>query len=154
MEVITDELLNSVSQQAKENPRLRMNYNFHKDLNDGVHRLLNALEPDTYLPPHRHTNPDKDESYIILRGSIMVFFYDDEGNITDKTLLDPTKGKYGLEIPAGIWHSIVVLESNTVIYEIKAGPYIPLTPDNLAKWAPEASDKEGVRTFINKLLSV
>ena len=84
MKLITDSLLNNVSGQAKENPRLRMNYNFHESMDAPIHRMLNALEPDTYLPPHRHKNPDKEEIYIVLRGSLLAILFDEEGNVTIK----------------------------------------------------------------------
>jgi len=153
MKIISEELLNTVSGQAKENERLRMNYNFHDTLEEPIHRMLNALEPGTYLPPHRHKNPDKDETYIILRGSLLTVFYDDEGNIIQKTELNPKKGIYGLEIPAGMWHSIVVLEPDTVIFEIKQGPYAPLGGENLAPWAPDPSDEKAVELYIKSILN-
>lgn len=80
MKLITEELLDTVTSRAKENSRLRMNYNFHASMDAPIHRLLNALEPGTYLPPHRHT--DKEETYLVLRGSLLAFFYDDAGNVT------------------------------------------------------------------------
>ena len=85
MKLITEELLDTVTSQAKENSRLRMNYNFHASMDAPIHRLLNALEPGTYLPPHRHT--DKEETYLVLRGSLLAFFYDDAGNVSEVTSL-------------------------------------------------------------------
>lgn len=152
MKLITEELLDAVTLQAKESPRLRMNYNLHASMDAPIHRLLNALEPETYLPPHRHG--DKEETYLVLRGSLMAFFYDDAGNVTEKVRLNPLEGKYGLEIPPKTWHSIVVLESGTVIFEIKKGPYQPLPPEDLASWAPQASDKEGAKAFMKRMLEV
>lgn len=152
MKLITEELLDEVTSQAKVNPRLRMNYNFHVSMDEPVHRMLNALEPDTYLPPHRHV--DKEETYLLLRGSMWVIFYDDYGNVTDKVLLNPLEGKYGLEIPSGTWHSIIVLESGTVIFEIKKGPYSPLPPEDIASWAPAPSDVKGAEAFMNKMLDM
>ena len=154
MKLITDSLLNNVSGQAKENPRLRMNYNFHESMDAPIHRMLNALEPDTYLPPHRHKNPDKEEIYIVLRGSLLAILFDEEGNVTDKVNLNPDKGMYGIEIPPCIWHCIIVLEPNTVIYEIKQGPYAPLIPENLAPWAPDVSDKEGIKAFMKRMSEI
>lgn len=150
MKRITKELLNSISEQAKSNPRLRMNFNMHESMDDDIHRLLNAIEPDTYLPPHRH--PEKDETYIVLRGSLFTYFFDDEGKVIEKVKLSPQEGSYGLEIPANTWHSIVVLEPDTVIFEIKKGPYAPLPPQDFAPWAPEVSDTEGVKKYIDSLL--
>lgn len=150
MNLITEELLDTVTLQAKENPRLRMNYNFHATMDAPIHRLLNALEPGTYLPPHRHV--DKEETYLVLRGSLMAFFYDEAGNITERACLNPLEGKYGLEIPPCTWHSIVVLESGTVIFEIKKGPYQPLPLEDLAPWAPASSDEEGVKAFMKRMI--
>ena len=152
MKLITEDLLDTVSVQAKENIRLRMNYNFHDSMDAPIHRMLNALEPKTYLPPHRHKNPDKEEIYLILRGRLLAILFDEAGNITNKITLDPLEGLYGMEIPVGVWHCIVVLEPNTVIYEIKQGPYSPLIPENIAPWAPDVADKEGIATFLKKMI--
>lgn len=152
MKLITEELLDMVTSQAKENSRLRMNYNFHDSMDAPVHRLLNALEPGTYLPPHRHA--DKEETYLVLRGSLLAFYYDDAGNVIEKVCLNPLEGKYGLDIPPCTWHSIVVLEPGTVIFEIKKGPYQPLPQEDLAAWAPLASDEEGVKVFLKRMLEI
>lgn len=153
MKLITENLLDSVTAQAKESPRLRMNYNFHDSMDAPIHRMLNALEPGTYLPPHRHS--DKEEIYLVLRGSLLAFFYDEEGRVTEKIHLDSQKGPfYGLEIPPRTWHSIVVLESGTVIFEIKKGPYQPLSPEDIAPWAPDPSDEEGVKAFMERMLKI
>lgn len=109
MKLISEELLDSVSHEARESSRLRMNYNFHESLDSPIHRLLNALEPGTYLPPHRHT--DKEETYVVLRGSLLTFFYDDLGNVIEKVNLNPSAGVYGVEIPSGTWHSIIALDA-------------------------------------------
>lgn len=150
MKLISDELLDGVTSEAQASPRLRMNYNFHASLDAPIHRLLNALEPGTYLPPHRHA--DKEETYVVLRGSLLAFFYDDSGNITEKVDLNPSAGVYGLEIPAGTWHSIISLETGTVIFEIKSGPYRPLPPEDIAPWAPAPSDVEGAAVFMKQML--
>lgn len=150
MKLITEELLDTVTAQAKENPRLRMNYNFHATMDAPIHRLLNALEPGTYLPPHRHT--DKDETYLVLRGRLMAFFYDEDGNVTEKVCLNPIEGKYGLEIPPCTWHSIIALESGTIIFEVKKGPYQPLLSEDIAAWAPASSDEEGIKVFMQRML--
>lgn len=152
MKLISDELLDSVTHEAQENPRLRMNYNFHTSLDAPIHRLLNALEPGTYLPPHRHA--DKEETYLVLRGSLLAFFYDDLGNVTEKVNLNPSAGVYGLEIPSGTWHSIIALESGTVIFEIKSGPYQPLPLEDIASWAPAPSDLEGAAIYMKRMLEV
>lgn len=154
MKLITGELLDSVSSQAKENIRLRMNYNFHDSMDAPIHRMLNALELGTYLPPHRHKNPDKEEIYLILRGKLLAILFDEAGNVIEKVTLDPLQGAYGMEIPPCTWHCIVVLEPNTVIYEIKQGPYAPLIPENLAHWAPDAENREEVEAFMNRMIEI
>ena len=122
--LLNKKLLNTVSAQAKVSPRLRMNYNFHDSLDAKAQRLLNALEPGTELVIHRH--PETAETYILLRGSLKVIFYNDEKEITDEFVLDPKNGEYGINIPKGQWHTIEVLEEDTVIFEVKDGPYRPL----------------------------
>lgn len=150
MKLITETLLDEVTAQARKSPRLRMNYNFHETMEAPIHRMLNALEPGTYLVPHRH--PDKEEVYLVLRGSLFAILFDEEGNVTEKIILNPTIGNYGIEIPAGVWHSIVVLEPGTVIYEIKQGPFSPLTPENIAPWAPDPADREGADAYMKRMI--
>ena len=108
MKIINDELLNKTTEKAKESPRRRMNYNFHEELDDPINRLINAMEPDTYLRPHRHLNPDKEEIFILLRGKVAVFLFDDAGQVTEKIVLDPQAGVYGAEIKAGVDRKSVV----------------------------------------------
>ncbi len=129
MRLIDYKLLNEVSKKAQTSERLRMNHNFHDSLDAKAQRLLNALEPGTELPIHRHTKTA--ETYIILRGKIKVMFYDDEKNITETCILNPQLGCYGVHIPAGTWHTLEVLEHESVIFEVKDGPYKPLTNDDI-----------------------
>ena len=151
MIIIDKILLDETTERAKQSQRLRMNYNFHEELEDPVNRLLNAMEPDTYIRPHRHCNPDKNEIFLLLRGKVAVFLFDDEGRITDTQLFDPLNGCYGGEIPPGVWHGLLVLESGSVIYEIKEGPFVPLAPENLAPWAPSVDDTKRVEEYLEEL---
>lgn len=151
MKIIDKKLLDKTTEAAKASPRLRMNYNFHDDTNDLLNRLINAIEPGSYIRPHRHQNPDKEELFTLLRGKAAIFLFDDEGTITDKLILSPDEGVYGAEIAPGIWHTLVVLEPNTVVFELKRGPFAPLSPENLAPWSPPAEDTEAVRNYINTL---
>lgn len=106
-----------------------MNYNFHASLEAKAQRLLNALEPGTVLPVHRH--PHTAETYLLLRGRIRVMFYNEAKEETESTVLDPLTGDYGVHIPAGQWHTLEVLESGSVLFEVKDGPYTPLGEDDL-----------------------
>ena len=91
---------------------------------------------------------------MIYQGITFYFQFDEEGNVTEKVNLNPEKGMYGIEIPPCTWHCIVVLEPGTVIYEIKLGPYAPLTPENMAPWAPDVTDEEGIKAFMKRMSEV
>lgn len=151
MKIINETLLNETIEKAKKSPRLRMNYNFHDRLDDPVNRLLNAMEPGTYLRPHRHLDPDKDEIFLLLKGKAALFIFDEDGGVQEALLLDPAAGVYGAEVQAGVWHTLLVLESGSVVYEVKQGPFAPLAPGNLAPWSPAAEDAEGAKMFLKKL---
>lgn len=127
--LIDKNLLDKVTKQAKASDRLRMNYNLHDSLEAKAQRLLNALEPGTMLPVHRHRHTA--ETYIVLRGSILVVFCDDRKSPTEEFVVSPEEGKYGIHIPVGQWHTLVVRESGTVIFEVKDGPYAPLQPEDI-----------------------
>jgi len=121
--VIDEQLLNSVSAQAKASPRLRMNFNFHRSLDEKCHRMLNAVEPGTVVPIHRH--PTKDESFVILRGKVRVTTHNDDGSIIEEVVLSQESGNYGVDIPKNVWHKLESLEAGSVIFECKAGPFVP-----------------------------
>ena len=144
-------MLDKVTEEARQSPRLRMNYNFHEKLDDPINRLLNAMEPGTYLRPHRHLNPAKDEIFLLLRGRVAVYLFDEKGEITDTLVLDPLAGVYGAEIKAGVWHGLLVLDKGSVIYEVKQGPFAPLCTENMAPWSPAVEDAEAVRLYMQKL---
>jgi len=140
MKIVSSKLLSELSQKAALLPRKRLNLNFHEELTDPINRMLNAFEPGTYIQPHKHENPDKREVFIILKGALVVVIYDESGNPIDFVLLDPQKGTYAIEIPPRVWHSVISLESGTVVYEIKDGPYLPISDKNFASWAPKEGD--------------
>lgn len=122
--ILTEQLLNQISLQAKESPRLRMNYNLHESLEDTTHRFFNAMEPGTIVPIHRHR--DTAETFMLVRGKMRVVFYDDYKNIIEDNVLSTDNGNYGVHIPVGVWHWVEILEPNTVTFEVKEGPYNPL----------------------------
>jgi cupin fold WbuC family metalloprotein len=151
---IDNQLLDQVSQKAKAAPRRRMNHNFHQVPEDLLNRMLNAMEPDTYVRPHKHENPDKREAFIVLRGSFLIVVFDDSGNITDHVILGNKQGMYGLEIPPRTYHTLISLEEDSVIYELKDGPYIPQSDKVFAPWAPEEGSpqaKEYNRALVQKV---
>ncbi len=129
MNVITQEVLDRLCDEARKSPRLRKNRNFHDRLDAPAQRLLNALEPGTKIPVHRH--PGTAETYFVIRGKVRVSFFDDSGRATHSAELSPAQKNYGLHIPAGTWHGLDVLESGTVIFEVKDGPYTPISSENI-----------------------
>ena len=129
MKIIDEQLLNIVSTQAKESPRLRMNYNFHQSLDELCHRFLNAVEPGTEVPIHQH--PTKDETFVILRGKVRVNTYNDDGSIIESIELNLDDGRYGVNIPKGVWHKLECIEEDSVIFERKEGPFVPHEKDGI-----------------------
>lgn len=127
--VVDNNLLNKVSEQAKASPRLRMNYNFHQSLDEKCHRFLNAVEPGTEVPIHKH--PTKDETFVILRGKVRVTTHNDDGSIIEDVMLSAQEGKYGVNIPKGVWHKLECIEENSVIFECKEGPFVPHEQDGI-----------------------
>ena len=123
------ELLDKVSEQAKASPRLRMNYNFHQSLDEKCHRFLNAVEPGTEVPIHKH--PTKDETFVILCGKVRVTIHRDDGSIIEDVVLCNEEGRYGVNIPKGVWHKLECIEENSVIFECKEGPFVPHEQDGI-----------------------
>ena len=129
MKILDKNLLDTITAQAQESPRLRMNYNLHDSLEAKAQRLFNALEPGTVLPIHRHRHTA--ETYILVRGKMKVEYYNQNKELTDTEILDPAEGKYGLHVPAGQWHTVIPLESGTMVFEVKDGPYMPFQPEDV-----------------------
>lgn len=126
---ITQELLDTLTTQAQESPRLRMNMDLRNGPEDGSQRMLNAIEPGSPLPIHRHRKSS--ETVVCLRGRLRESFYDDSGTLTDVIELAPCSDCVALNIPVGQWHTVEALESGTVIMEVKDGPYEPLSDEDI-----------------------
>lgn len=107
------------------------------------------MEPDTYVQPHKHENPDKREAFIILKGRAAVIEFDEKGNITDHILLNSENGNYGVEIPSKTYHSVISLEEGTVLYELKDGPYYQIDDKNFAEWAPMEDHPEAAKYLVD-----
>lgn len=133
-------LLDEVSAEAKASPRGRRNRNFHSDDTQPGHRLLNAIEPGSYIMPHRHLDPNKSETMVVLRGTLGLVTFDDAGKVVESARVSHGGTPMGMDIPFGTWHTVFALEPGTVFLEAKAGPYLPLTADEKAPWAPAEGD--------------
>ncbi|WP_295456786.1 WbuC family cupin fold metalloprotein [uncultured Thiodictyon sp.] len=155
MKLITNPLLEQIIREAQASPRQRKNYNFHPSDESRCNRLLNALEPGTYIRPHRHLDPEKEELMVLLRGSMGLIFFDDAGQVTATARLTVGSDVFGIDIAAGQYHSLVCLESGTVFLEAKAGPYRLFLGEELAPWAPAEQDAEaaGYRARLERLFT-
>ena len=125
--VIDKELLDSLTAQAKASPRLRMNYDLRNSAEDQSQRMLNAIEPGSIMPIHRHMKSS--ETVVCIRGHYEDYLYDDSGNLIET--VDMVPGGVMLNVPAGQWHSLKSLESGTVLFECKDGAYRPLQDDEV-----------------------
>lgn len=125
--VIDKKLLDEVSARAKESPRLRQSIDLRNNPDDLSQRMLNALEPGTVMPIHRHK--ETSETCVCIRGHFEEYFYDENGNLTDT--IDMVPGGVVLNIEKGQWHSLKCLESGTVLLEAKDGVYRPLDEDEV-----------------------
>ena len=125
--IIDNSILDNLILQAKESPRLRMNLDLRNSPADGSQRMLNAIEPGTILPIHRHQKSS--ETVVCLRGHFEEYFYDEDGRLTD--VIDMVPGGTLINIPAGQWHNLKSLESGTVLLECKDGPYEPIALEDI-----------------------
>ncbi len=151
MKTIHNELLTETIEKAKSVKRQRMNYNFHETYESVVQRMLNAMEPGTYIQPHKHEDPDKVEVFIILKGKALVIEFDDYGNVIQHCIISEGGNTLASEIAPRVWHCILPLLSGTVVYELKEGPYSPINDKNFAKWAPKEGD-DNCEQYIRELL--
>lgn len=124
-------VLDKLTEQAKVSERLRMNYDLRTSLNDNSQRMLNALEPGTVVPIHRHCTTA--ETVIIVRGKVKEFLYDECGNVAEEVFMEVGGDCPVLQIPAGQWHTIESLETGTVIFEAKDGAFAPLRDEDIYK---------------------
>ena len=127
--IIDQHVLDDLTAQAKASPRLRMNLDLRNSPEDRSQRMLNAIEPGTVLPIHRHRASS--ETVVCLRGHFEEYFYDAEGQLTDT--IDMVPGGTVINIPIGQWHNLKSLESGTVLLEVKDGPYVPLEEDEILR---------------------
>ena len=150
MEVKIDSvLLDSLTDQAKTSPRLRMNLDLRNSAEDTSQRMLNAIEPGSVVPIHRHKKTS--ETLVVLRGRIVEEFYNDAGECTERIEVSPTSSVCALNIPAGVWHTLQSLESGTVILEMKDGAYEPIEADDILAVGQKASDDSKVQYCITAL---
>jgi len=133
--------LEELSGKSRGTARRRLNRNFH-EADDPVHRLLNAIEPGSWVQPHRHLDPPRTETIVVVAGALGLVVYDDDGRMTGVARLEPRGETFGVDLPPGTWHGLVALEPGTVFFETKPGPYVPPAPADRAAWAPAEGDPD------------
>ncbi len=144
MKIFNQTILSQLSAEAQSAPRKRKNLNLHPSNDFCCHRLFNAVEPGSYIRPHRHLNPNKDETFVIVSGALGVILFNDDGSIENSVVLTVGGPVIAVDIPHGRYHGAVSLAPGTVFFEAKAGPYLPLTPDEIPHWAPAEVTCESV----------
>jgi cupin fold WbuC family metalloprotein len=145
MKQIDKQLLDDLTAKAAASPRKRAHYNLHPVLEDPVQRLCVAIEPGTYVRPHRHADPSTWEVFLLLRGSAVFLVFDDTGKVQDRVVLNEGGPVYAVELPVATWHSIASLETGTIFLEVKQGPYSAPKGGNSAAWAPAEGEPETAR---------
>ena len=142
--------LDSLIAEAERSPRRRQSRNVHRSVAEPAQRLFNAIEPDSYIRPHRHLIDPKDETLMAVRGLFALITFSDDGKITDivrfgsEKYLATAECSVGVELPAGTWHSLVALVPGAVLMEVKAGPFNPQAPKEFAPWSPEEGSAEAL----------
>jgi cupin fold WbuC family metalloprotein len=141
MKAFDAQYLNDLTRQAKNSQRLRQHRNIHQNYQDACQRLFNAIEPGSYIRPHRHATEPREELLIAIRGSMALITFDHQGSVTGILRFGFEKQgsdlAAGAEVASSIWHTVVALEPGSVLLEVKAGPFDPNQPKDLAPWAPE-----------------
>lgn len=142
MKTIDQGLLDSLCQEAKASVRKRTNYNFHESDSDLIQRMCNALQLGTYVQPHRHSQPIRHEFFTILQGAAFILLFDERGLVTTRIELEADGKVKGCEVPAGIWHTVGALVPDTILFEIKPGPYNREQDKEFAPWAPSENSPD------------
>lgn len=148
VKLLTPAMLDSMTQTASSSARLRSHHNIHPELSDPIQRLAVAMEPGTYVRPHRH--PATTELLIALRGQFMFTVFDDEGAIIQQQCLGGEQGTTALEIPAGTWHTVTSMAPGSIVFEVKHGPYSPTESADFASWSVPEGDP-AADAFLTKM---
>src|SRR6478752_7781136 len=147
---LSKDLLEGAIAASHSSPRRRMIQPFHRSESATLHRMFNAVQPGSYIPPHRHSDPPKAESWIVLRGALAFFTFDDRGAITECLEIRAGGEIFGVDLEPGVYHTFLALEPDTVVFEVKDGPYVPSTDKAFPDWAPREGAAEA-SSYLEKL---
>jgi cupin fold WbuC family metalloprotein len=150
VQLLDSALFRSLIERARQSPRLRTNHNFHSSMEDNPHRFLNVMVRGTYIAPHRHRDPPKSESFLVLEGELAFFTFDDAGHIDSAHVLG--RDPLGVDVQPGVWHTIAVLTDHVVCFEVKPGPYSAVNDKDFAPWAPREGDPNA-KPYLDSLVA-
>ena len=155
MKIFDVQYLVDLTSQAKVSPRLRQHRNVHQSYQEASQRLFNAIEPGSYIRPHRHASDTREELLIAVRGVMAMVTFDDQGAVTNVLRFGTEKHgdamAVGAEVSSSTWHTVIALEPGCVLLEVKAGPFDPNQPKDLAPWAPDESS-DAASAYLGRLL--
>jgi len=151
---ISSLLVDNLTRRAKLSIRLRSHHNFHADYADPVQQLANSIDIDSYIRPHRHALDHKSECLIALKESFALVIFNDQGLVVDAIKFGSESyvkkdSNYGVNISPSVWHTVIALTSDSVLFEIKSGPFDPLQAKEFASWAPAEDSPEAVSYLAN-----
>ena len=148
MFILDNQMLDGLCQQAENSSRRRQHLNIHSSYQENCQRLLNAIQPNSYIPPHRHSVANKQELLVAIRGSFSLITFDDHGNFNrsssfgSELYADELCSNVGVEIPPYVWHTVLAKQENSILLEVKAGPFVSNEAKELALWAPKDGSAE------------
>jgi len=155
MKAFSADYLNKLTAKAQCNPRKRQHQNIHESYEDPCQRLFNAIEPNSYIRPHKHATDPRDELLIAIRGLMALVTFDEQGVVTEIVRFGADRNSEGFavgaETPANTWHTVIALEPGCVLLEVKSGPFDPNQPKDLAPWAPDEGSAAATE-YLNKLI--
>ncbi|KPF68705.1 hypothetical protein IP84_08690 [beta proteobacterium AAP99] len=155
MKTFGADYLISLTEEALRSPRQRQHRNVHETYQDACQRLFNAIEPGSYIRPHRHASDPKDELLVAVRGEMALITFDDHGKVMAAVHIGASQRDerlaIGAEVSSGTWHTVVALKPGCVLLEVKAGPFDPNRPKDLAPWAPEEGSPDA-STYLQDLV--
>jgi cupin fold WbuC family metalloprotein len=155
MKIFDTKYLDDLTGQAKVSPRLRQHRNVHQSYKEASQRLFNAIEPGSYIRPHRHASDPREELLIAVRGLMALVTFDDQGAMTDVLRFGTERHgdemAVGTEVSSSTWHTVIALEPGCVLLEVKAGPFDPNQPKDLAPWAPQEGNSSAV-SYLQQLM--
>jgi cupin fold WbuC family metalloprotein len=148
--LISEQHCASVLEASRLSERRRTILPFHKGHEDTLHRMFNAVQPGTYVQPHRHLSPPKAEVFLVLRGAIDFLAFDAAGTLTMVAALVAGSEHFGVDVMPGIFHAFIVRAPDTLLYEVKNGPYTAADDKDFASWAP-SEGTAGVSAYVAQL---